>query len=294
MGGFQLYERPDEPLLKREEGGVERYSINPGKFVRILEMDDVRNHKLETIIPCTTEEDLKDRGKSDWIAKAIVILQTSWFIVQCIARGFQHLPLTELEVVTLAYAMMNSFIYIFWWDKPRDVGPPIRVYKKVTTNYTPPKWNGGIRGIIERVLMYVIGCQDIYVLLSGQHKVPTFWSSRYGFPEAAGPDRNDAGIGIALLGPSIIGMAFGAVHFIAWWYGFPSHAEFILWRISCIALVAVPLFSAIFCGWELASLDNNTLLDLIGGLAILLLILKEKTKSFRMPGQSPAEPTNLN
>jgi hypothetical protein len=271
MGGFQLYERPEESLMKREEGAVERYSINPGKFVRILEMEDVRQHRLETIIPCTTEEDLKDRGKSDWTAKAIVILQTSWFIVQCIARGFRHLPLTELEIITLAYAMMNSFIYIFWWDKPRDVGSPIRVYENIATSY-PQKgwWVRRFRGIFQRALVYVVGDQDSYFILSKQRKVPMFWSSRYGFSKGVRAD--DTGIVIALLGPSIIGMGFGAVHFIAWWYRFPSHAEFILWRISCIALVVVPLFSTITCGLNLVPL-HSTLLDVIATIATLPLLL---------------------
>jgi hypothetical protein len=272
MGGFQLYERPDEPLLKREERGIEQYLINPGKFIRILEMKDVRQHKLETIIPCTTEEDLKDRGKSDWIAKAIVILQTSWFIVQCIARGFRHLPLTELEIVTLAYATMNSFIYVFWWDKPRDVNCPIRVYENVTASRRPSEWDSGFWGILERMMKYIIGDQDQYAILSEQRKVPIFWSSRYDFGQGVGPPRNDNGIQLALLGPSIIGMAFGAVHFIAWWYGFPSHAEFILWRVSCIALVAVPLLSAILSSLNVVPLDS-TILDVIASLATLLLIL---------------------
>jgi hypothetical protein len=266
MGGFQLYQQPEEELLKREEDGVVHYSINPGTFVRILEMEDVRQHQLETIIPRTTEGDVKDRGKSDGIAKAIVILQTSWFVVQCIARGFKHLPLTELEIVTLAYAMMNSFIYIFWWDKPRDVGCPIRVYENVTTSYTPgDKWSGGFEGILERMGAYMIGGQDTYVLLSRECKVPMFWSSRYGFEEGAG-------VSGALLGPSILGMAFGAIHFIAWWHGFPSHAEFILWRMSCIALVAVPLLSTVYCSWIVTNLDI-TLLDIIGIIAFILLLL---------------------
>jgi hypothetical protein len=268
MGGFQLYERPDEPLLKQEEGGVERYLINPGKFVRILEMEDVRNHKLETLIPCTTEEDLKDKGKSDWIAKSIVILQTSWFIVQCVARGFRHLSLTELEIVTLAYAMMNCFIYIFWWDKPRDVGCPIRVYDNVTTSRTPSKWESGFEGILQKAAKYTIGDQDQFAILSEQQKVPIFWSSRYKF--AKGPI--DTGTGISLLGPSIIGMGFGAVHFIAWWYEFPSHAEFILWRVSCIALVAVPSFSIILCGLVLANVDSM-LVVVIGAISMVLFFL---------------------
>jgi hypothetical protein len=264
MGGFQLYEEPEKELLKPEEGGVKRDSTNPGKFVRILEKEDVRQHQLETIIPRTTEGDIKDRGKSDRIAKAIVILQTSWFVVQCIARGIQHLPLTELEIVTLAYAMMNSFIYFFWWDKPRDVGCPIRVYEHITTSHMPDEWESGFLGIVEKMIVYIIGDQDKYAQLSEQHKVPMFWSCTYGDDKAA--------FSGALLGPSILGMAFGAIHFIAWWHGFPSHAEFILWRMSCIALVAVPLFSTVYCGW-LATDPNSTLLGVIGTIAFVLLLL---------------------
>jgi hypothetical protein len=267
MGGFQLYERPPlgEELLERKEGGVVRRSINPGNFVRILEMADVRSHKLETIIPCTTEEDIKDRGKSDGISKAIVLLQTSWFVVQCITRGFQHLPLTELEIVTLAYAMMNFFIYIFWWDKPRDVGCPIRVYETVTTSHTPEKWAGGIFSrITQRVYAYIVGNQDRYVQLSKLRKVPIFWSCMYG---------NDfTAFSRPLLGPSTLGMAFGAIHFIAWWHAFPSHAELILWRMSCIALVAVPLFSSVLCAMLAANVENVLVL-LVGGIAVILLLL---------------------
>jgi hypothetical protein len=271
MGGFQLYERPDQELLEREENGVVHYSINPGKFVRILEMVDVRNHQLGTIIPRTTEADLKDRGKSDGITKAILILQSLWFVVQCIARSFQHLPLTELEIVTLAYAMMNSFIYIFWWDKPRDVGCPIRIYEGVPTSRTPDKWRSGFLGIAGKIGVYIIGDQDKHVQLSKQRKVPRFWSSRYGFD--GGPKITlDSGIAGATLGPSILGMAFGAIHFIAWWHAFPSHAEPMLWRISCIALVAVPLFSTVSFGSAIAESSSGVLLT-IYAVAVFSLVL---------------------
>jgi hypothetical protein len=51
----------------------------------------------------------------------------------------------------------------------------------------------------------------------------------------------------AALGPSIVGIAFGAIHCVAWSYVFPSHAELVLWRTSCIAMMAVPLLSTISC-----------------------------------------------
>ncbi|KAJ2929677.1 hypothetical protein H1R20_g7406, partial [Candolleomyces eurysporus] len=72
-----------------------------------------------------TEEEIRDRSKGDELAKAFVIVQTTWFVVQCIARGVQRLTVTELEIVTLAYAALNGAMYFFWWDKPLDVQCPV-------------------------------------------------------------------------------------------------------------------------------------------------------------------------
>ena len=68
-----------------------------------------------------TEAEIKDRGKSNWLTKSLVLVQTSWFVLQCIARAIKHLPVTRLEIVTLAYAVMDFVIYIFWWNKPLNV-----------------------------------------------------------------------------------------------------------------------------------------------------------------------------
>ena len=68
-----------------------------------------------------TKAKIKDKGlgKSDWLAKSLILLQTLWFVVQCIAHTCKHLVVTHLEIVTLAYATMNFVIYIFWWNKPQ-------------------------------------------------------------------------------------------------------------------------------------------------------------------------------
>ena len=70
------------------------------------------------------------------MSKAIAILQSIWFIVQCIARGVEGLALTELELITLALASLNGLTYYFWWDKPLGVMEPIRVY---TVDLGPPR-----------------------------------------------------------------------------------------------------------------------------------------------------------
>lgn len=75
--------------------------------------------------PLITEEDIQDRSKNDAISKTLIILQTTWFVMQCIARWFSHLPITELEVVTLGFAMLNGITYGLWWHKPQNVGRPV-------------------------------------------------------------------------------------------------------------------------------------------------------------------------
>ena len=78
--------------------------------------------------PRITAAEIKDRSKGDGLSKLIAILQTSWFILQCIARGFQGLALTELELVTLAMASLNAITFMFWWGKPLAVQEPVNVY----------------------------------------------------------------------------------------------------------------------------------------------------------------------
>ncbi|KAF8657412.1 hypothetical protein AX16_002209 [Volvariella volvacea WC 439] len=76
-------------------------------------------------IPYIPEKEIKDHGKGDLLAKAVVVLQTTWFVAQCIARHAQGLVLTEIELVTLAFATLNVITYGLWWDKPLNIEYPI-------------------------------------------------------------------------------------------------------------------------------------------------------------------------
>jgi hypothetical protein len=72
-------------------------------------------------------DEIKDRSKSDALSKTIVVVQTAWFAAQCIARAVQGLAITELEIVTLAYTVLNGVMCFFWWSKPLDVQCPVRI-----------------------------------------------------------------------------------------------------------------------------------------------------------------------
>ncbi|KAI9455383.1 hypothetical protein F5148DRAFT_1151498 [Russula earlei] len=136
MGGFMEYEgnRPIRVLLPRELGS---YSLTGnGDFPRIA------------------KEEIEDKSKGDGISKLLVILQTGWFVTQCIARGVHGLPVTELELVTVAFATLNFVMYFLWWDKPLNVQRGVRVYKKRETEVPiddgdiETTRSGGFRGAI--------------------------------------------------------------------------------------------------------------------------------------------------
>jgi hypothetical protein len=114
MGGFLLSEDGRPTQILAGESARDQES-------RIIW--NIQNGRIDP--PRLTEEDIKDRSKGDAISKTFIILQTTWFIVQCIARWSQRLPVTELEVVTLGFALLNGITYGLWWNKPQNVGRPV-------------------------------------------------------------------------------------------------------------------------------------------------------------------------
>jgi hypothetical protein len=71
-----------------------------------------------------TKDAIKDRSKGDLLSKGLAVLQTAWFILQCIVRKIQGLAVTELEIITLGFVALNFAMYTLWWNKPLDVRVP--------------------------------------------------------------------------------------------------------------------------------------------------------------------------
>ncbi|KAG1848941.1 hypothetical protein DFJ58DRAFT_461194 [Suillus subalutaceus] len=68
---------------------------------------------------------------SEWCQ---ALIDTAWFVLQLVARYIQNLPMTLLELDTLAVVALTCIAYGFWWKKPKDVGRPYAVYWKATTS----------------------------------------------------------------------------------------------------------------------------------------------------------------
>ena len=116
MGGFKISgEYEGERYLPAWQGDA---LLTP-QGVRFL-----LNHAPH-LIPDISAKEIMDRSKADGLAKALLVWQVLWFCINCGSRLAQRLPLSLLEVTTIAHGASTLITYCFWWKKPFNVSEPI-------------------------------------------------------------------------------------------------------------------------------------------------------------------------
>jgi hypothetical protein len=248
--------------------------------------------------PDIIAEEITDRSKADTLVKGLVILQTGWFIIQCIARGVEHLPITKIELVTVAFALLNLVTYGLWWKKPLNVRRPFRVRKKPGQDCKGGEDVGGSDRVVDeskdavqveggegergssRVDESKVDWRSILMTLSpvvmagrmaghvddnipdGATRVPTFYAG------TTEDERWDA-----ITFGTIIATLFGAIHCIGWTFQFQSPTEHMLWRRSSIAITCTPFLAWLLGQAHILSRDSCVkvpvkYLAIVGGFCI--------------------------
>lgn len=100
-----------------------------GKRIGVLQEIDLERllSRGQIVLPHLSSSEIMDKSKGDAITKTLVLIQTTWFMLQVISRALQHLPITELELTTSAFALLNILTYTLWWKKPMDVRHPVLI-----------------------------------------------------------------------------------------------------------------------------------------------------------------------
>ncbi|KAJ7268290.1 hypothetical protein C8J57DRAFT_1067166 [Mycena rebaudengoi] len=197
--------------------------------------------------------DIKDKSKGDALSKGVALIQGLWFTTQCLARVHQHLPVTELEVTTLAFAVVNIFIWLLWWNKPLDVQQPILVGPQ-ENNLSD---GGALYQVQPASITLLVGSSQkslheddkpwhadswngISGALGGPYKdykstsytsVPSFWSTDDILDKSLYP----------LFIEFFAALVFGAIHCAAWNTDFPSAEEMWMWRSCALLVAALPV-----------------------------------------------------
>ncbi|TFK49646.1 hypothetical protein OE88DRAFT_1632974 [Heliocybe sulcata] len=192
---------------------------------------------------CTrlTEEELADKGKKDWLSKTFAVVQTVWFVLQCIARAVEGRALSEMEVGTCAFAFFSAVTYGLWWNKPQAVKYPFKVpisrsreehdISSVNTSANIERTEGDPGDLLRKYWADSVCDDRWYDPELKDASVPTFFSGR------RSSLRDDVAIGISVA----FSVVFGAIHCTAWSFTFPSHIEALLWRICALATACLPL-----------------------------------------------------
>ncbi|KAF8957007.1 hypothetical protein BDZ97DRAFT_1670563 [Flammula alnicola] len=252
-----------------------------GRPIRTLDYEGLKKLITDKAIeiPTITEAEITDRSKGDFISKGIVVLQTTWFVIQCITRWSEKLPLTELEVVTLAFAVLNAITYGLWWNKPQNVGVAVCLEEKkvgtdgdgdadtvgLETEATIPPKVGWLRRKLKEdfededigggesltswlsFLLVVVPWRLVgsvvrpVTKMADDHKMP---DGALRVPMFYAQEFNDVRI-VEMSALLVIAILFGSMHLIAWPFTFPSRTEQLLWRISALVITAEPAWLAL-------------------------------------------------
>lgn len=200
-------------------------------------------------LPEINSEEISDKSKANLLAKALVCLQTGWFVVQCFGRLAQSLPLTTLELVTVSYVWCTWAIYAQWLKKPLDVTAPTVLRIEASTaeillkagpaasqpyRQTPLDfvWNGRVS--------WTLDVQPFLHFRVGPRKRPMpriLNDSMPWFDTAV-----DAAVCIFVI------VFYGAIHMFGWNLLFPTRTEKTLWRLAALVLLCT---TVILCMWEL-------------------------------------------
>ncbi|KAG2035783.1 hypothetical protein BDR03DRAFT_922474 [Suillus americanus] len=212
MGGFMLY-----------VDGKPYHTLQPDEVLKLIRAECID-------APILTANQIHDKSKGNVISKGLIMLQVAWFVMQLITRALYHLETTQLEVGTLAFALLNFLTYTVWWNKPLDVRCPYPIYWKSTD--VPEIDAPSEYGIFSPVLgpiEEVIGLS--YIPTSRKLRVPTFDGSI---------DLEDSNKMVLQLAALLMATIFGGIHCMAWFFSFPTYQEQVLWQISAVAITFTP------------------------------------------------------
>ncbi|KAF9473626.1 hypothetical protein BDN70DRAFT_964179 [Pholiota conissans] len=255
MGGFMLSDH-GKPIHTLFDGS--RQEIPEDKRL----IYNIQRQLVEP--PQVTAEDIGDRSKGNAISKTVIILQTTWFVGQCIARWSQNLAVTQLEVITLGFSMLNGITYLLWWQKPQDVGRPVFLERKYHSSppssiITLPKVDDWVPHVDDDEQGSEVGLKhhaekarrgswlpDSDAEHFQNYRVPIFYAV------------NIAHDTILITIP-IIAVLFASVHLIpSWFLDFSTHLEMWLWRGAAFIITIQPILLGFLVCLDACGLQDLT------------------------------------
>ncbi|KUJ13431.1 uncharacterized protein LY89DRAFT_672645 [Mollisia scopiformis] len=165
------------------------------------------------------DRQIRDRSKTNAVAKVIALVQTGWLICQCVIRAANGLPISQLEIATVAFAACTFVASGFWFHKPLSVASwtPVHYEGALPYSWTPRSKGSLAREAAQRVKMTTRmvkrGCQK-----------SMFFNLVFPF--------------------FCFSSIFSVIHLLAWNFNFATPREQLMWRICCLTTTLAPFMIA--------------------------------------------------
>lgn len=173
-----------------------------------------------------SHDDIQDKGKANSLLKSLAILQITWLVLNMAVRAATGLHVTQLEIATVAFAVVATLTYFASWWKPKDVSEPTRIRHSCHGEWiTAPR-------IVKLSQSTVSPWLAVNPRLSRKSQ-----EKRRIRNDLAWMGAEDLSMVIWL---AISSLLFGGLHCIAWNFDFPSQAELVAWRICCAIIATLP------------------------------------------------------
>lgn len=231
MGGFTLRPRDSTP-----------FPIHGRHLVYLVK-------KGYMTLPTITSTEVADKSKANFLTKALVCLQTGWFVLQCFGRFRQGLPLISLELVTISYVWCTWAIYAQWFSKPLDIAVPTVLDIEASTaeilleggpRAAQPYRSTPLDFVFEDTYSWTLAVQPVLHFHLGPRERPMPRLLNDSFPEYEG--RSEVPI------VSFIIIFYGVILMLGWNFVFPTSIERLLWRIATLLVTCI---IAAVVAWEL-------------------------------------------
>jgi len=207
--------------------------------------------------PMITEEEIRDRSKQDWFAKGVAVLQFLQLALSLIVRTNQGLAFSQLETITLGFAVCGAVIYLIYLYKPQKVETPTRIiWRSEPVQGDSPQQKYTQSESAREVPLRPLHFEKTYdsfwdVLINEQRSYANMARAKTGEQVLEKPPEripNDnipiSDNGVAHPGVFLLAFSsglFGAMHAIAWHFEFPSTVEKILWQTATVVAATSPV-----------------------------------------------------
>jgi hypothetical protein len=213
-------------------------------YLNATQLDHLcRNPDVQLPLPNISKAQLEDMSKGDFFVKGTAVLQVLSLLVTILVRAGNKLPIAQLELAVLAYAVCSFIAYLFSWSKPQDVKVAVVLHIDRPLD-TDTSWQlSDVDYCGASIWRQLFSHEITSVTRTLEDPIPNeiFYDHM-----SLNWDLNMNDDGPALHYPHIYiitlaaGVLFGALHCIAWRFHFPTLVERLLWRVSSVFLAGSP------------------------------------------------------